>query len=301
MIIWWIPITIFAALAQAIRFGLQKQLRATELTSIGTTLARFLYSTPLIVVLALVYATVSGQGVPAFNLGFWGYLVVGGTAQIVATVSLMAVFATRNFAVGVALIKTEVIFSVLVGLAVLGEGASLWGWIAILMGFGALFLLSDPPQAEGRWYLRVFNRAAGLGLSAGVLFSVSAVTYRGATLALPHGDALLRGAVTLACATSFQLALMLAWMLWRDRAQVIRVLAVWRIAALVGVFSMLGSLGWFTAFALQTAAYVKALGQVELAFVVLGGWLIFGERLSRRETLGLTVMAASVLVLVIFA
>lgn len=297
----WIPVTIFAALAQAIRFGLQKQLRTTELSSMGATLARFLYSAPLTVTLALTYALGSGQGVPQLGAGFWGYLLVGGVAQIVATVALMAVFAARNFAVGVALIKTEVIFSVLVGLFLLGDEASLWGWIAILVGVVALLLLSDPPKAEGRWHRRIFNRAAGLGLAAGVLFAVSAVTYRGATLALPHGDALLRGAVTLACATTFQLAIMLAWMAWRNRSEIGRVIAVWRIAGLVGIFSMLGSLGWFTAFALQTAAYVKALGQVELAFVVLGGWLFFGEKLSHRESLGLGIMAVSVIVLVSLA
>ncbi len=296
---WWIPITIGAALAQAIRFGLQKQLKATRLTSVGATFARFLYSAPFVVILAVMYARISGQGWPETNPTFWAFLVAGSVAQIVATVCLVSLFAQRNFAVGVALIKTEVILSVAVGLVLLGEGASGWGLLAILTGIVAVLLLSDPPQAEGRWYVRVLNRAAGLGLLAGLLFAVSAVTYRGAVLALPFGDALLRGAVTLGFATSLQLILMALWLGVRDRGEIGRVLGAWRIAGLVGIMSLLGSLGWFTAFALQTAAYVKALGQVELAFVVLGGWLFFGERLSRREGIGLVILSVSVAVLVL--
>ena len=50
----WIPITIAAALAQTFRFMLQKQLSQTKLTATGATLARFLYSAPLVVVLAVI-------------------------------------------------------------------------------------------------------------------------------------------------------------------------------------------------------------------------------------------------------
>jgi hypothetical protein len=60
-----------------------------------------------------------------------------------------------------------------------------------------------------------------------------------------------------------------AWLAVRERGEIGRVLAAWRVAGLTGLTSMLGSMGWFTAFALQTAAYVKALGQVELVFTFL--------------------------------
>jgi len=298
---WWIPITLFAALAQAVRFGLQKQLKSTKLSSVGATFARFLYSAPLVAVLAAVYAKTSGQGWPAVNSSFWVYAVVGGVAQVLATVCVVSLFSLRHFAVGIALKKTEVILSVIVGLIVLQESVTVYGLVAIVLSILAVFLLSDPPKADGSWYRRVVNRGTGLGLAAGMLFAISAVTYRGATLSLPFGDAFLRGSVTLAYVTAYQLLIMLGWLVWRDRPEVWRVVRAWRVAGLVGLFSMLGSLGWFTAFALQTAAYVKALGQVELAFVVLGGWLFFGERLSLRESLGLSVMVFSVVLLVAFA
>jgi hypothetical protein len=48
---------------------------------------------------------------------------------------------------------------------------------------------------------RVFNAASGYGLASGLLFGISAVCYRGATLSLPDGDAVLRAGVALLAAT----------------------------------------------------------------------------------------------------
>ena len=73
----------------------------------------------------------------------------------------------------------------------------------------------------------------------------------------------------------------------------------WRLAIWVGLLSLLGSLAWFTAFALQNAAYVKALGQVEiLASFAISVW-VFGEKMRRSEALGITLLSASVILLLL--
>ena len=65
---------------------------------------------------------------------------------------------------------------------------------------------------------------------------------------------------------------MLLWLRLREPGEITRVLAALADARRwSGVTGMLGSLGWFVAFTLQNAAYVRALGQVELVFSVLGG------------------------------
>ena len=59
-----------------------------------------------------------------------------------------------------------------------------------------------------------------------------------------------------------------------------------------------GSLAWFTAFSLQNAAYVKALGQFELLLSLMASHLIFKEQISKRELGGLFLLTASILSLV---
>ena len=50
-----------AAAAQTVRFMLQKHLKATKLSTAGATFARFIYSAPLVLVIALSYAGVTEQ------------------------------------------------------------------------------------------------------------------------------------------------------------------------------------------------------------------------------------------------
>ncbi len=68
---------------------------------------------------------------------------------------------------------------------------------------------------------------------------------------------------------------------------------------LVGIASMLGSVGWFTAMTLQNAAYVRALGQIELIFTFLTSVLIFRERINRAEIGGTLLIVGGVLILLL--
>jgi len=294
----WVLVTLMAAAAQTVRFMLQKHLKSTKLSTAGATFARFIYSAPLIAVIAFVYAYISGQGAPRIPASFWPYAIAGGISQIVATMCVVAIFSHRNFAVGITFKKTEVILAAIVGLIVLGEGVGLWALIAIIIGLVGVLLLSDPPRADGPWAQRIFNKAAGLGLLSGVLFAVSGVGYRGASLSIDHGDAFYRAIVTLAVVTAFQTMIMTVWLIWRERGEITRVLASWRVAVLVGVTSMIGSIGWFTAFTLQTVALVKAVGQIELILSLMAATLFFKETISKREWQGLGFLGISIVMLV---
>ncbi|MBE9475984.1 MAG: DMT family transporter [Proteobacteria bacterium] len=295
----WIPITIFAAFAQNLRFMLQKHLKATQLTTGGATFARFLFAAPLAVLLVVALSRL-GWEVPQGSNRTWGFVIIGGTAQIIATMLVVALFAERNFAVGITLKKTEAMLTAVVGFIVLGEGLSLWAGFAILVGIIGVILLSDPPEKTGgSWYKRIFNRASAYGIGSGAVFAVSATCYRGASLSLNTGDFIIRAAFTLACVTTFQTIAMSLWLWWREPGEISRVLKSWRVTMLVGLTGVLGSLGWFMAFTLQNAAYVKALGQIELVFTFAASYLIFKERSTGREVFGIGLVIASILLLVL--
>jgi drug/metabolite transporter (DMT)-like permease len=291
----WIPITVFAAFAQNLRFMLQKYLKATRLSTAGASFARFLYSAPI---LALGASAYTGGNWPGVAPGFWGYAMVGGLAQIGGTVCVVALFAQRNFAVGITFKKTEVMLTILTGLLVLGEGISVAGLAAMCIGFVGVLILSDPPQGGAGWG-RVVNKAAGFGLASGAFFAVSAVGYRGATLAVNSDDFFMRALVTLAFVTAFQTAVMAVWLALRERGEIARVIASRRVSGLVGITSLLGSLGWFSALTLQTAAYVKALGQVELVFTFLASHFVFKEVSSRREVVGILLIVISIFAIIL--
>lgn len=295
----WILATIAATVFQTLRFMLQKQLSMGALSTAGATFARFAYSAPLLALVLMLWLALSGTQVPDITARFWMMGAIGGLAQILATVCVVALFRTRNFAVGITFKKTEVMLSVLVGIVILGEGVSWAGFLAILIGLMGVLFLSNTSGASGPWRERVFTRAAALGLGSGLLFAISGVTYRAATLDVAADAPLLRAAMTLSAVTMMQFLAMAFWLRLREPGQISAVWAARRKAILIGLSSVAGSLGWFVAYTLQTAAYVNALGQIELIFSLMVSALVFKEKLTAREGLGIALLSVSVLLLII--
>ncbi len=294
----WILATLAAASFQTLRFMLQKSLATTQLSAAGATYARFFYSAPLVALLLAIYLLITQTPLPALSFQFWLYGAAGGLTQILATVFVVRLFKERNFAVGITFKKTEVIQTVLVGLLILGEGVALWAFMFIFIGLFGVLLLSKTPGGAGIG-AGLLSRATMLGLASGVFFAISGVCYRGASLQLDLTEPLLRAAITLGAVTAMQLLAMSLWLRMFESGEITR---VWRArgkASLIGLTSMAGSFCWFTAFTLQNAAYVNALGQVELILSLLASVLVFKEKVTTRELVGMAVLGISILGLVL--
>ena len=67
----WIILSIAAAAFQTLRFMLQKHLSMGALSAGGATFARFIYSVPFVVTLALVYLAYAGAARPGFTKASW--------------------------------------------------------------------------------------------------------------------------------------------------------------------------------------------------------------------------------------
>ncbi|MBT0958775.1 DMT family transporter [Alphaproteobacteria bacterium KMM 3653] len=287
----WVLLAIAAAFFQALRFMLQKQLSGAGLSPVTATYVRFAYSAPLVAGGVALWLLWSGQGVPALLPGFWISVTAGGLCQILATVCVVALFKQRNFAVGITLKKSEVLLTALVGFAVLGDRVTWAGAGALLLGACALLILSKTPKGAAA----PGGRSVALGLLSGVFFAFSAVAYRAGVLAVETDLLALRAAFALGAATVFQTAVMTLWLALRETGQLRAAAGAWRSASVLGLSSLAGSLCWFAAFALQSAAYVFAVGQVEVIFSLAIGALVFSERITGREALGITLLLLSIL------
>lgn len=294
----WIIATLCAATFQTARFMLHKLLATGDISATGSTFARFAYAMPAGAVVLVLYLGLTGASLPTPAPAFWPWAIVGGLGQILATVLVVLAFRERNFAVGITFKKTEVIQTALMGLVLLGEAISPLGWLAIGIGLVGVLMLSKTPDVTGLWRgLR--SRAVLLGVGSGFFFAVAGVGYRATTLEVPSEDPVLRAALSLVCVTALQTVGMAFWLRWREPGQVAAVWAARRRAVWLGLTSMAGTMGWFTAFTLQKAAYVYALGQVELILSLAASVLFFRETVTRREVLGIAVLTASILVLVL--
>ncbi|MCX8995808.1 DMT family transporter [Rhizobiaceae bacterium BDR2-2] len=292
----WIPITIAAAFLQNLRSALQKRLRSS-LGTRGASFVRFGYGFPLAVLYVGVLHGVVGYAVPDLNLRFVFWAVIGGLAQIYATILLVHLFSLRNFAVGTAYSKTEPVQAALFGFLLLGEKLTAGAVFAIVVGVVGVMLISmaRSPLSPKSLLTALASRTALIGIASGGIFGISAVAYRSAALALEGPNPVMQAATTLAFVTGFQTLYMLVWMLATDRGEILRVAKSWRSSSLVGLAGVLGSACWFTAMALQPVAYVRALGQIELVFTFMASWFMFKERLNLRELSGCLLIVGGIL------
>lgn len=287
----WLGITLIAAFLQNARSLLQKRLTG-DLSVNGAAYVRFLYALPF----AWIYGLYLWDGWPVgFNAEFFIYVSTGAIAQIVATSCLLASFTTGNFAVGTAYSKTEAAQAALVGLILLGDTVDAWVLSGIAVSLVGVILLSGNLQL--RDLLRP-ERALWLGLAAGAGFAVSAVGFRGASLALDAGNYLERAGLTVMISVSLQTLIMGLYLLVREPAQLARVLRVWRVAVWVGMIGMVASAGWFTAMTLKNAAVVRAVGQIELLFTIMTSVWLLGERVKPREIAGMILVVGGIWLLI---
>jgi drug/metabolite transporter (DMT)-like permease len=259
-----------------------------ELGTLGATLVRFLYGLPFAVLWLVAVQTWTVSAAPSANGPFLLWILIGALSQIGATALLLRTMQARNFAVGVAYSKTELLQVALFALVFLGDPLTFPTAAAVLLGSLGVMLLSPG------WLAGWTSRTALLGLACGALFAMSAVGYRGAALALPGTPFLTAAAFTLLAAQCLQTLSLGGWLLWRQPQVVWRVLRAWRVSLFAGFMGAAASAGWFTAFAIEPVAHVRTLGLIELFFSYAVSRRWFRERLSPMELSAMALLALGV-------
>ena len=294
----WIPITIVAAFCQNLRSALQKHLKG-KLSTGGATYVRFFYAWPFAVIYVWALNEWGGMAYPAVNTKFLVYCVLGGLSQIIFTGLLVWLFSFRNFAVGTTFSKTETVQVALLGFLLLGDTLSTGAILAIfisVMGVMAMSVAQTNISVRSL-FVGLVEKSTLIGLASGLFLGGSVVFFRGAALALEYDGFIMAAAYTLAISVVTQTVLMGIYLLWREPGQMRAVLVNWKWAGAVGVAGVLGSVAWFTAFTLENAALVRAVGQIELVFTFIASAVFFREKSTRLEIMGILLVIAGILLI----
>lgn len=291
----WLPATLIAGGLQAWRTAVQRRV-SHSLSLNGAGLVRYLYGLPFAVALLGGHALLFGIPDVAFGTLFLPFCMAGGLAQIIATNLLIRAFAERNFVVGTAYSKTEAMQGAILSLVLLNERLSLLGWAGIGAGVCGIMLLSTGGKRMGPLdFLRALGQpAARAGIISGFFFALTAIAIRRATQEVDGGSAVQSALIVLVTTVALQMLMQGGWMWWRERTEIARVLASWRLSGQVGMLSALGSACWFTGFATAPVALVRIVGQIEVAFTLAFGHFYLGERMARSEVAGLLLVVAGV-------
>lgn len=296
----WIPITVLAAFMQNARSAIQKHLKG-RLTTLGAAYVRFFYALPFALIYLAVLHFGAGKALPEPNLTFFAYAFLGGVFQVLFTIVLLYLFQFRNFAVGTTFSKTEVFQVAILGFLILGDEVTIPAAAAIgLASLGVVVLSAGQSKISlGALIVGVTEKATMIGLFCGALLGASVVFFRGATLSLEWPDLMMTAAYTLSVALIMQTVIMGGYLLWKERQTLTDILVHWKWSAAVGVVGMIGSITWFVAFTLQNAAYVRAVGQIELVFTFAASIFFFKEKVTRLEVIGIMMIVAAILMLIL--
>ena len=262
---------------------------------------RFGYGLPITLLYAATLHLAFELELPAPHWAFATYALVGGIAQILGTAFLLTSFKSRNFAVGTAFSKTEAIQAAVFGIVLLGDRMTAAAAAGIAVSFVGVLALAAAGRRDGAPLTAqaLFGPAAIAGLVSGAFFGVSAVCYRAGSLSLDGPGFVMQAAYTLAWASVLQTAILTVYLRLREPGQISAVLTAWRTASWVGLSGAGASICWFTALTLQSAGYVRALGQIELVFTFVASALVFRERTRPHELLGIALVIAGILVLLL--
>ena len=198
-------------------------------------MVRFLYGLPFAALWLVAVKEIGNYALPALSKPFAAWLVIGALSQIVATALLLRAMNERNFTLGVAYSKSEVIQVAAFGFIFLGDPLTTVTIVAVVLGTLGVMLLTPVDRLHPIRTLisGLATRPALLGLAAGSGFALSAVGYRGATLAL-DAPFLMAAAFTLIGAQLFQSIVLCTWLSIFRQGLLTRVLRAWRASLFAG-------------------------------------------------------------------
>ncbi|QIM65939.1 multidrug transporter [Mannheimia granulomatis] len=289
----WIWFTLLAAIAQAGRNAFQKQL-SRDMPVLGVTLARFFYAVPLASgYLAFLYWHDESLKLPNFPPLFFVYVIGAGLAQIWATSLMVQLFHLKNYAIGVGLAKSEAVWAALLGVLFFGVTISTLGWLGVVLGGVAIFLMTGSGNLRQLSWKMLF-----LGISSGLCFALTSLWVREASLQL-NSHFLISAAWVLFSVISFEAVLLVGYLAIFQPDTLKKFFRSPKLGILTSLFSFLGSFGWFNAMSLNHVAFVKTLGQIEIFFILGISYFVFKERLKIQDFIGLILVVVAAILVVL--
>jgi drug/metabolite transporter (DMT)-like permease len=290
----WIPFTIIAALAQATRNAMQRQLTG-PLGTWGATNIRFLFGFPFSIVFFVVLLTATGDPLPWPTSTFWPWLLLGALCQIIATGLMLLAMNDHSFVVTTAYLKTEAIQTAIFGFVFLGDHLIALKVVAILVATSGVVITAVRPGGEKNF---TDLKPTVLGLVAAATFALSAIGFRGAILTLSGVSFVTAASYTLVFGLFVQTLILTIYLLVRAPGVLKAILGLWKPSMLAGFMGAFASQFWFLAFALTAAANVRTLALVEVLFAQGIAYYSFKQPLSAREIAGIALIVIGVALLV---
>lgn len=296
----WILFTIAAAILQTFRNIEQKSLNQ-KLDSLTVSWSRFILPLPIAIFVVI-------KSFNIINQQFIFFCLLTAIFQVLGNIYLLKTFQSKNFSIGIAFYKTEVVQTMLIGLLFFSEIISITGFIAIIIATIGVILISGL-NFRGNFadfISSLKSKSVIYGLLCGFYFSLSAFNLKFSAQSL--------------VSTNFSFLkislLVLLWVIFFQNILFIIIKSVQgrvvidlknlffsenKIAFLkTSILSFAGSICWFSAYTLGKVVYVKLVGQIELVLAILVSHYLLKEKNTKKEIIGILLTSCGIIILILF-
>ncbi|MGE0044187.1 MAG: EamA/RhaT family transporter [Hyphomonadaceae bacterium] len=274
----WPALVIGAAALQVLRNAAQRDLTG-RLGIWGAAYIRFFYGLPFAYLWTAAIVSWRGMSGDA-SFEFFAWTALGAVTQVSATAMLVLAMTGRAFAVATALSKTEVMGAALLGALFIQDTLSLADWAGAAIGTAGVVAMAHVSAN------RSALRAALAGAGSGLLYAVSAISYRAAAHAWGE-DGWIGAAMTLSVTLTIQTLGGGLVLLIIARHEFVALLRAWRLSIIPGAAGATASALLFTAFALgPSAAAVKTVQLIDVIFAWLVSRRLYREGIALNEIVG---------------
>ena len=303
----WVIFTILATILQSFRNLEQKSLNK-RLDALTVSWSRFIIPLPFAIIVAV-------SSFYQLDSEFIFYCFVTGLFQIAGNIFLLQTFKTRNFSIGIAFSKTEVLQSYLIGLLFFNALISTSDLISILVATIGVILISGNFTAGYKTGYKnlaksFYNQSLlkpnqeicflVYGLLTGLSFSISAFNLKFASEKLhilqysPSKTAIMV-LMWVICFQNifFVIVKFCQRTLIKDLKSMIALENKYTFLK-TSILSFCGSFCWFIAYGLGEVIYVKAVGQIEIVIAILISFLLLKEKLKKIEIIGITLTSSGI-------
>lgn len=294
----WALLTISAIFFQIIRNLEQKKLHK-NLDVFTTSWSRFILPFPFAII-----AVVSTFNY--YDYEFFHYILINALFQILGNVFLIQTIQTKNFSVGVAFSKTEIIQALILGFLLYNLHFNFNEILAIFLAFIGIILLAKLDFKNLKDFTKSLKNIASLyGILCGFCFGITSYNIQFASNYLINDgfNSIKASTLVLLYTIFFQNIFFIILKSYQKRlfSDVKKLFLVenYRRFLITSISSFIGSICWYGAYAIGNVMYVKTVGQLEIIASMLVAKFYLKEKNSIKENLGIIFIIIAILLIIL--
>jgi len=295
----WALLTISAIFFQIIRNLEQKKLHK-DLDVFTTSWSRFMLPFPFAII--LVVSTFK-----YYDYAFFHYISINALFQILGNIFLIKTIQTKNFGVGVAFSKTEIIQALILGFLLYNFRFNFIEISAIFLAFIGIILLAKIDFKNFKDFTKSLKNIATLyGILCGFCFGITSYNIQFASNYLIRDgfNSIKASTVVLLYTIFFQNIFFIILKSCQKKlfsdVKKLFLIENYRRFLVTSLSSFVGSICWYGAYAIGNVIHVKTVGQLEIIASMIVSKFYLKEKNSIKENLGIILIISAILLIVLF-